>query len=538
MENLYFLLLLLPIVFLVLVGFEVYLRNPNHYENRVAAVNMLLLSLLFVADYAQSVLPPEYALPVAAYLKYPLVLLSAGTSFVLHLAIVRGKSRSLTYVGIGVAAVAAAYFGFAVSLGPDAFFTGATVESIWKTEHPTALTLFFLLPVGAVSIANTVISVAGYRKATAETDKKRMKILLRAHVSYFVSMLLVIPIIVFGSDAFVVPSIVQLLPTLVWGIAFRILMIHQDIFPSASSKYEALFRISPAAIVLLDSQGRIQEANSVASLLLGGGERQFLKGLSLMRFFPYEDKLLLLSGAAEQELKLVPLSGASKTVLLDTETMTTNGERFRLAVIRDITERKDAEKRTLHQAMHDPLTSLPNRLHFNKRLDEMLAKAESEGMRFAVAMIDMDRFKNINDTLGHQYGDEALMEIASRLSACMPEDALLARLGGDEFSVLLPFGDRSDAGDVVERVIGRFEQPVTLLQQEFTIGASVGVCYYPEHGRTRAQLMKHADIAMYQAKTGGGNHCLTFAQEMNRAIYRNVELEAFLRKALAKGELE
>jgi predicted signal transduction protein with EAL and GGDEF domain len=120
----------------------------------------------------------------------------------------------------------------------------------------------------------------------------------------------------------------------------------------------------------------------------------------------------------------------------------------------------------------------------------------------------------------------------------VPEGALLARLGGDEFSVLLPIGDRSDARDFAEKVIGRFEQPLTLLQQEFTIGASVGVCYYPEDGRTRAQLMKHADIAMYQAKTGGGNHCRTYAQEMNMAIYRNVELEAYLRKALSKGELE
>jgi len=535
------LFLLLPIVFLVLVGFEIAQRSPNHFVGKSAALTMFSLALLFVADFAQSILPVDFTLTVSAYIKYPLVLLSAGTSLLFHLAFVYGVSRYLITVGFLVAALVLAYPALAVGLGPEALFTGVAVESIWKEEQLSPLTLAFLIPVGLISFLNAGISYTAYKRAgSASGVKRRMKMLFGANRAYVATLAVAAAYTIIGEGRYAAPPIVTLLPSLVWGIAFRLLLIHNDVWPSAARKYETLFRISPSAIYLLDAQGRIQEANSVGLRLLGCDSESdaALRGMSLTDFSAGADKPSDLANVKDYELEMLTLDHKTITVLLDTDEMTANGEKFVLAVVRDITGRKELENRTLHQALHDPLTSLPNRLHFAERLEKAAAASKGEDGRFALLLIDMDRFKIINDTLGHPVGDEALIETASRIASCIGKDALLARLGGDEFVVLTPVGDREEAVELARRIVRRFEPPIALLNREYTLAASIGVCYYPEDGSTPAELTKHADIAMYQAKRGGGGGYRVYSNEMNTALRRNVELERLLRKSLRQGELE
>jgi diguanylate cyclase (GGDEF)-like protein len=208
-------------------------------------------------------------------------------------------------------------------------------------------------------------------------------------------------------------------------------------------------------------------------------------------------------------------------------------------VARDITERKRAEERISFQAYHDLLTQLPNRALFKDRLSVALSQAQRSGRLVAVLFIDLDRFKLVNDSLGHAEGDELLKGVAVRLQSCVRRSDTLARLGGDEFTILLP--DLSDAQDAVlisQKVIDELRRPLVLGGQEIRATASIGIALYPNDGTEAESLVKHADIAMYHVKTAGKNGYAFFSSEMNEAFHHKLTLETDLRRALELGELE
>lgn len=173
---------------------------------------------------------------------------------------------------------------------------------------------------------------------------------------------------------------------------------------------------------------------------------------------------------------------------------------------RDITERKHAHELVQHMAHYDNLTGLPNRALFSDRMQQALAIAHREKTRMALIFIDLDKFKPINDELGHQVGDLLLKEVAQRMQRCMRESDTVARLGGDEFVVLLPVIEAAqDALLVAEKIREALNLPFVLSEQRLCISSSAGVAVYPEHGKDETQLMKKADVAMYHAKKGGRN---------------------------------
>jgi diguanylate cyclase (GGDEF)-like protein len=190
-----------------------------------------------------------------------------------------------------------------------------------------------------------------------------------------------------------------------------------------------------------------------------------------------------------------------------------------------------------HQALHDALTGLPNRLLFRDRIDHVVqAKARSEGGA-AVMLIDLDHFKEINDTLGHHAGDGLLQEVASRLRETLGEEHTVARLGGDEFGVLLP--DVMPIGDatlVAQKLIGRLREPFTMEGITLEVDASIGIACYPEHGEDVEQLIQRADIAMYAAKEGGRGHVM-FEPHLDRFSPRRLRLAGALRQAIVDGEI-
>ncbi len=208
-------------------------------------------------------------------------------------------------------------------------------------------------------------------------------------------------------------------------------------------------------------------------------------------------------------------------------------------VARDITERKRAEEKISHQAYHDILTDLPNRILFRDRLDVAMLQATRNGCELAVMFIDLDRFKLVNDSLGHLFGDELLKQAASRLKGVLRGGDTLARLGGDEFVIMLPrLGSRDDASVVAQKVIECLQLPFLLGEHEVRISASVGIAVYPTHGSSIDQLLAHADMAMYRVKDEGKNgHCF-FHADMLDATQHKLSLDKDLRRALEKGELE
>jgi diguanylate cyclase (GGDEF)-like protein/PAS domain S-box-containing protein len=208
-----------------------------------------------------------------------------------------------------------------------------------------------------------------------------------------------------------------------------------------------------------------------------------------------------------------------------------------LGVARDITERKRAEETIRHLAYHDGLTDLPNRALFNDRLTTALAQVARGGRAIAALLIDLDNFKLVNDSVGHDQGDQLLRAIASDLGKLMREGDTLARVGGDEFSVLIRGAKRSeDVVNLAQRVLRCIAQPRVLGGREFRVTGSAGIAVYPADGEDAEGLMHSTDLAMYRAKALGRNNCQLFNETMNAEVRDRIALEEELRRALDRGE--
>ena len=196
-------------------------------------------------------------------------------------------------------------------------------------------------------------------------------------------------------------------------------------------------------------------------------------------------------------------------------------------------------QRVEYLAYHDGLTGLPNRSMFSKLLIQSLLEARRYKRRLAVAFLDLDRFKQINDTLGHEAGDELLREVAARLKTCVRDSDTVARLGGDEFVVLLPdLEDGRYAATVAQKILAVIARPFPLVSQEFRVTASIGISTYPQDGADEQTLTKNADIAMYQAKAIGKNNFQFYSDTMNAEARHRLTLEAGLRQALERNEFQ
>ncbi len=209
-----------------------------------------------------------------------------------------------------------------------------------------------------------------------------------------------------------------------------------------------------------------------------------------------------------------------------------------LGVSRDITERKRAEEQIEFQAYHDALTGLPNRRLFRDRLTVALAHARRMRSLVAVMFLDLDRFKEVNDTLGHSFGDEMLKEVATRLQQSLREEDSIARMGGDEFTVLLAdLGSSDDVASIAQKLIDAVALPMCIEEREIFITTSIGIALFPSDGDTAELLLKNADHAMYRAKDAGRGSLQLFTPAMNSRALDRLSMENDLRRALEREEL-
>jgi len=209
-----------------------------------------------------------------------------------------------------------------------------------------------------------------------------------------------------------------------------------------------------------------------------------------------------------------------------------------VATHEDVTERRRAEAKILHMAEHDALTDLPNRILFREKLNDALHNVRQNG-RLAVLMLDLDRFKEVNDTLGHPVGDALLRHVAERLRGCLREADVVARLGGDEFAILAAeIESAEDAAALARRIQMAMDEPFELECQHFAIATSIGISVAPEDGVDPDQLLKNADMALYRAKREGHGVYRFFEPEMNQRMQTRRELEYGLRHALANNQFE
>lgn len=208
-------------------------------------------------------------------------------------------------------------------------------------------------------------------------------------------------------------------------------------------------------------------------------------------------------------------------------------------IARDITERKRAEELIAYQAYHDVLTDLPNRVLFKDRLGVSIIQSQRNETKLAVMFIDLDRFKLVNDTMGHVAGDELLRQVAARLKACLRRGDTLARMGGDEFILTMTeLRDVQGVGEIAEKLLKCLQQPFFFGSNEARISASIGTALYPDHGSSIEELIRHADLAMYHVKAQGKNGHAFYDCSMIDASQQKLVLERELHKALERSELE
>ncbi|MDN4986616.1 EAL domain-containing protein [Bradyrhizobium arachidis] len=209
-----------------------------------------------------------------------------------------------------------------------------------------------------------------------------------------------------------------------------------------------------------------------------------------------------------------------------------------LATHDDVTERIRADERIAHMAHYDALTDLPNRVLMRGHLERRVAEL-GHGKPFAILYIDVDEFKGVNDSLGHEVGDELLRQVASRLRACVSGNDLVARLGGDEFAIVKAGTcDQAELSVLAERILASLRTPVDCKGQDITTDASIGIAIAPDHGDNLEDLLKRADLAMYAAKTEGRGTFRIFVSEYDARARQRRQLELDLRQALARGEFE
>jgi len=237
--------------------------------------------------------------------------------------------------------------------------------------------------------------------------------------------------------------------------------------------------------------------------------------------------------------RILPIEINSMGVYSSNET--DNDKKFvgTYGIARDITDRIEAEEIIRFQAYHDMLTRLPNRTLLNDRLNQALTHARRNKTNLSVMFLDLDRFKMINDTLGHIVGDHLLQAVAMRLRHCLRDGDTLARLGGDEFTVLLPeVQNKSDAELIAKKLIESLKMPFNIDGHELFISTSIGISHYPEDGDSIEQLIKHADIAMYSVKGRGKNGYQFYNEIMIDAYSNHLSLENDLRRAMDDNQFE
>lgn len=319
---------------------------------------------------------------------------------------------------------------------------------------------------------------------------------------------------------------------------------------NSENRVQAVLDNVEEGIITLNDIGTIELFNPGAERMFGYRSHEVLgKNLSLLIPEPYYseyDEGLAFSLQPGQSSALggsrevagVRRNGSRFPMEVRLSQFSLGGQRRFIGTLRDITERKEAEAKIIHLAHFDALTDLPNRLLVQDRIQQAIVSAQRSGLEFAVLFIDLDKFKDINDSLGHDAGDRLLEIVARRLTESLRAEDTVGRQGGDEFIVLLAsLTTAGDSSRVAQKILDALAVPFEIHGQTLRSGASIGIAVYPQDGTDVETLMKNSDTAMYSAKAAGRNNYQFFTEEMNATATERLLLEGRLREAIEQDEL-
>ncbi len=315
----------------------------------------------------------------------------------------------------------------------------------------------------------------------------------------------------------------------------------------SEERFRLSFYHAAVGMAHLSADGHLLRVNIKLQQVIGYSDKELL--LMTLKDITHPDDI-----AGDLELQRRVMSGEIKDYVREKRYIHKNGHyiwvnvtissmlsgrgNFRfIAMVEDISKRKAVEKEMLHLASHDVLTDLPNRILLQDRLSQAIIRAQRARKYVAVLFVDLDRFKNINDSLGHDVGDQVIREAANRLSTALRMEDTVARHGGDEFVIVLSDITRqSDVLTVVQKIIDAISVPMMLQGHELYLSSSIGISMYPRDGHNSVTLMKNADTAMFQAKKTGAGGYKFYVDEMNKRTLDRLKMEGALRHALERKE--
>jgi diguanylate cyclase (GGDEF)-like protein/PAS domain S-box-containing protein len=315
----------------------------------------------------------------------------------------------------------------------------------------------------------------------------------------------------------------------------------------SEAKFRAMFELSPLGIIRTSPEGKILECNHAMSVILGY-DISYILGQNKQDFTKEttpeieQDKLqqLIKFGRLEPfEQDLVHNSGKEIPVRINSTLVTDNNQQSIWSIVEDITEQKRSEEMIWQQANFDELTGLPNRRMFQDRLSLELRIAKRAANKLALLFLDLDKFKEVNDTLGHEKGDLLLVEASRRIKKCLRESDEIARIGGDEFTIVITnFNDIEDIKQVCNKIIKAISSPFTLGDNAIIVGVSIGITLFPDDADNIEKLMSNADQAMYLAKNEGRNRFSFFTRAINEIALKRMTMVNDMRIALKQHQFQ
>jgi len=350
-----------------------------------------------------------------------------------------------------------------------------------------------------------------------------------------------------ASAAYVLPSCVLVGETVAWvGARLR---RSEAALADAEERFRGAFEQAPIGMALASCEGVLVRANRSFGDIVGRHPDQ-LVGMTIRELthpVDWETNAgeidALFSGRIDRyQLEKRYIHSDGHVVWVSVTSSCVRDARGRtsymIGQIEDITERRDMRERLAHDAVHDLLTGLPNRALFMDRLERSLNRARSGGQEVALFFLDLDRFKLINDSLGHEVGDRLLQRVAGRLTSALRRDDTLARFGGDEFTALCEVKDQAEALDIARRLTTSMEQPLTLSDGEMFVSLSIGLALSRNGTESGPELLRNADVAMYRAKESGPSHVVVYREDEDTDAIRRLRTSNDLHRALERNEME
>lgn len=512
-----FVVYLVPAAILFHFAADTFFRNPSRSEFQLGSLALLAVMMMFVEEFIRQLLPISYSAQLVAYAFGNFGALSAA--FVIHFYFkISGASQRIrpwVYIPLSYILLVPSLLTLILQrniYNSTRFYrVGIWIQPIYNTQYYIAISVGI-----AVMIALTAMTCTARIKLTTPFVTKSLRTLSYA------TILITLWHIVFGIFPALIPGLRQLPPypyifgDLVWMTMLRWAMSRQEFLPPYGKQYKTLFNLVPAAIVVTDTDSRILEANPIAQQLFGESPVLLTELLpsSAREDTDFIHLFQTQSTIRNFETELLQKDGSILSVLVSVDFVQVDGNPLSISVIRDITDRKRAEQRVEHLAYYDSLTDLPNRPSFYQLLESAVAQPGPDLQPFAVILVDIDGFKEINDSYGHQAGDHAIQHVAATLRASLQSGDVAARLGGDEFVLMLRHAStRAELVQAAVRLVRQLHSEVVAGAYAILMSASVGVAFYPDHGRTPDELVKSADMAMYEAKQSGKNRFVVFGEQ-------------------------